>query len=180
MILAQARAEEPLEQAGSVASLYAAHHRALLHYAGRLVRDRSVAEDIVQEAWLRFAHATAEARPAEPLRYLYRIVRNLSIDSGRRVAREYELFEPDISEARSVDDEDTPVAERNVRDKAALDAVRAVMETMPERMRIAFEMHRLGGCKLREIAEFLGISLPMAHVLVSEAVARCREQVEWP
>ncbi|MFS3137783.1 RNA polymerase sigma factor [Gluconacetobacter sacchari] len=172
---------EPLEKAGSVASLYAAHQRALLHYAGRLVRDRSTAEDIVQEAWLRFAHAAVDARPIDPMRYLYRIIRNLSIDNGRHAAREQELFEPESYGEWSAAATDGAVAtERLVGDRAALDIVKTVMDAMPERMRIAFEMHRLGGCKLREIATTLGISLPMAHVLVSEAVARCREQVEWP
>lgn len=172
---------DPLEEAGSFATLYAAHQRALLKYASSLVRDRSVAEDIVQEAWLRFARAAADTQPSEPLRYLYRIVRNLSIDKGRREVREQEIFDTASPEHLADNVADTnPAADQIAWDKSALDAVRVVISAMPPRMRIAFEMHRFGGCKLREIAEHLNISLAMAHTLVAAAVDRCREYVEWP
>lgn len=45
--------------------------------------------------------------------------------------------------------------------------VAAAMAELPERTRIALEMHRFGGAKLREIAAFLGISLPLAEHLAS-------------
>ncbi len=51
---------------------------------------------------------------------------------------------------------------------------------LPDRTRIAFEMHRFGGAKLREIAAALDISLPLAHRLVTDAVQHCKEQLGWP
>src|SRR3546814_11129897 len=60
----------------------------LLDYASKIVGDRSHAEDVVQEAYLRFDAATAERSIGEPLSYLFRIVRNLSLDLRRRIGRD--------------------------------------------------------------------------------------------
>ena len=51
---------------------------------------------------------------------------------------------------------------------------------LPERTRIALEMHRFGGCKLKEIAAALGISIPLAHILVAEGVQHCKRRLGWP
>ena len=59
----------------------------------------------------------------------------------------------------------------------ALRRLRAAMAELPERTRIALEMHRLGGCKLREIAERLGISESMAHVLVKDGIKHCQRRM---
>jgi RNA polymerase sigma-70 factor (ECF subfamily) len=58
--------------------------------------------------------------------------------------------------------------------------VKDALSELPERTRIACEMHRFGGAKLREIAAFLDISVPLAHKLVAEGVEHCKERLEWP
>ncbi|KAA8386424.1 sigma-70 family RNA polymerase sigma factor [Acetobacter sp. DmW_136] len=170
-----------LEQKGSLLVLYSAHRRDLLKYANGLVADHSVAEDIVQEAWLRLDRGAEAATVSEPLRYLYRIIRNLALDLRRKGTRERAVFT--LSGVDSVIEQQAdaqPGPEQIAQDKAQLEAIQAVLAALPERTRIAFEMHRFGGCKLREIAAHLNISTPMAHVLVSEAVDACKQQVDWP
>ena len=67
--------------------LFRSHNNVLIDYASGIVGSRSEAEDVVQEAWLRFERAE-RARPVhEPVRYLYRIVRNLAIDGRRKLGR---------------------------------------------------------------------------------------------
>ena len=51
---------------------------------------------------------------------------------------------------------------------------------LPERTRIAFEMHRFGDAKIKEIAAVLNISLPLAYRLVADAVQHCKERLGWP
>ncbi len=48
---------------------------------------------------------------------------------------------------------------------------------LPERVRIAVEMHRFGGARLREIAAELGVSVTVAHELVVTGVAHCRSRL---
>src|SRR5262245_10998703 len=61
--------------------VYFANRTALIAYATRIVGSRETAEDIVQEAFIRFAPANtgSESSGLSPA-YLYRIVRNLSLD----------------------------------------------------------------------------------------------------
>ena len=51
---------------------------------------------------------------------------------------------------------------------------------LPERTRISVEMHRFGNCKLKEIAAFLGISVALAHKLVSDGVEHCKQRMRRP
>lgn len=154
--------------------LYLTHRRALVHYATRITGNRSSAEDVVQEAWLRIG-TIARSRPLdEPTGYLYRIVRNLALDGRRRSTFEQKHFVEDARReaVQTACEAPTPEAEAVSRDDLRI--VMETLEALPERMRIAVEMHRLGGAKLKDIADRLGVSVTVAHELVAEGVQRCR------
>ena len=160
-------------------SLFIEHRGSLVEYATRIVGSRAHAEDLVQEAWLRFDEVTRQRLLEEPLGYLYRIVRNLALDGRRRTALESHIVSGGASEALfavSPVAEPTPEAVALYRDELRL--LMAALDELPERTRIAFEMHRFGGCKLREIAEFLEISLPWAQRLVAEGLLHCRRRLK--
>ena len=157
--------------------LYLAHRGALVNYAHGIVGDATHAEDVVQEAWLRFG-AAAKGRPLEdPVGYLYRIVRNLAIDSYRRRQREERVVEPNAEETARTTSDESPSPEAAVAAKDELRLLSEAMAELPERTRIALEMRRFGGCKLKDIAAHLGISVTLAHELVAEGIAHCRRRV---
>ncbi len=145
-----------------------------MNYSSRILGDRIQAEDIVQEAYIRFGAAFARERPADPIGYLIRTVRNLSIDLGRRISRERERnvepwdgFQGDFCDAR-------PSPEVVVADRQELQALAGAIAELPERTRRALEMHRLGGRTLAEIARELGVSVGTAHALVVQGLEHCR------
>lgn len=156
------------------------NRRALVDYAARLVGSRSLAEDLVQEAWLRFDGAAEKQFVREPLNYLYRIVRNMSLDRRRKTLRENRVFasiDLDAAAAASPDSPATPEMEALFRDE--LRHLEQALASLPERSRTAFEMHKFGGARLREIAAFLGVSLSMAQVLVDDAMEHCKRELGW-
>lgn len=158
-------------------SLFMAHRGELVKYANGIVGDHAQAEDVVQEAWLRFGAAAGRRPLEEPVGYLYRVVRNLAIDGRRRMSREGEIIRRDV-EAPAEDTADaqpSPEAEVLARDELRLLA--EAMAELPERTRIALEMRRLGGCKLKEIAAHLGISVTVAHDIIADGIAYCRRRV---
>lgn len=153
--------------------IFNAHREGLLRYALRLTRDRSDAEDVVQEAWLRFSRSAEERPAAEPVGYLHRIVRNLALDGLRRKGLETRIFDDGDGEtSQLVDSSVDPEAVTAARHELAL--VQQALNAMPDRMRIAVEMHRVEGAKLREIADRLSISVTTAHELVAAGIERCR------
>lgn len=158
-------------------ALYAAHRPALTSYASGIVGDHARAEDVVQEAWLRFVSAMAKGSLDEPVGYLYRIVRNLSVDCRRRMARERVVESEDLTQAEALPD---GLASPEVQASAREDIRRLieVMEELPERTRIAIEMRRIDGCKLKEIAARLGVSVPVAYQIVAEGLAHCQRRLK--
>lgn len=156
-------------------SIYLAHRVELVDYATSIVGDRARGEDVVQEAFLRFRSTAADRPLDEPLGYLRRIVRNLAIDWTRRLSNERRTFDDGAEHAAVADDSPSQEAALVARDELRI--VMAAMAELPERTRVALTMHRFDGCKLREIAAHLGISVALAHALVFEGLEHCRRRL---
>ena len=159
--------------------LFMNHRPELLAYAHRIIRDHASAEDIVQEAYLRFADATKGTLVEEPVRYLYRIVRNLAIDGRRRQLRDAHrtVSDGEVADklvARTQSPEDSAAS------RADLQALEAALAELPARTRAALEMHRFGGYTLKQIAAHLGVSIGLAHALVIAGVEHCRLRLHRP
>ena len=92
------QASPPKESAekGSLEEHFYSEETALLHYAYRLVKRREVAEELVQEAFLR-AHQHWES-VEEPKAWLYRAVRNLALNYLRKYKRE-DLSDEEVGSA---------------------------------------------------------------------------------
>lgn len=161
-------------------NLFMANRAALVEYASGIVGNRAHAEDLVQEAWLRFDEASDSQLLKEPLAYLYRIVRNLAVDGRRRLGRENQVIASGLDVIADVARDGKPSAETVLLYREEYALVMEAIAELPERTRIAVEMHRFGGRKLKEIAAHLGISVPLAHVLVSEGIQRCKRRLGWP
>jgi RNA polymerase sigma factor (sigma-70 family) len=151
--------------------LYAAHRPALIRYATRILGSREAAEDIVQDAFIRFSPAnTRGATGSQTLAYLYRIVRNLCLDLIKRrkiEMRERDSEPPYWSLPRAIETpEETVVVTDEVR------VVCEVLDDLPLDVRIAVEMHRFGGHTLEEVASHLGISVATAHRHVRSALVK--------
>ncbi|MCX8999716.1 RNA polymerase sigma factor [Rhizobiaceae bacterium BDR2-2] len=154
---------------------YVAHRLDLINYATLILGSREDAEDVVQEAFVKFVPENAN-NPSSLKSYLFRIVRNLALDNRKH--RRYDL--------RQMPD-DTPFwglpQEHATPEEHALfcDQVRQVQDLLsqlPSQTRIAMEMHRFGGYKMAEIAAHLGISVASAHRLVKAGFAAFAEKMK--
>jgi RNA polymerase sigma-70 factor (ECF subfamily) len=142
----------------------------LLLYAGRLLRDRHGAEDVVQEAFLRLLRA--DPASVRLPGWLYAVVRNLSLDRMRRQTW-MERSDTDAVEARTGTDD--PAARASVRDAAAA-AVRA-LEALPERQREALRLRLQHGLSYREIAEVMDVTVNHVGVLLHEGLGALRRRL---
>ncbi len=147
-------------------SLVRRHQGALYNFALRQLRTPSVAEDVVQEAFVRVVQNAAEFKhEARFTTWVYTITRNLCIDQLRkRALRKH----PSLDETRAGDDGEGPtLAERTADVKASVerDAVgsqlkerisRAV-DLLPDDQREVFLMRELSNLPFKEIAEITGV-----------------------
>lgn len=145
----------------------------LVNFASGITGSRALAEDVVQEAWFRIEQAERTQILDRPLQYFYRIVRNLALDSRRRSTFEERHFASDSGDIVGEVADEARSAEDALIARQELDRVMAALALLPERTRLAVEMHRFGGFTLKEIAARLGISIPMAHHLVKDGLRQC-------
>ncbi len=158
--------------------MFLEHRRGLVGYAAKLLGDEHLAEDVVQEAWLRFHKARKDEVIAEPIAFLFRIVRNLAIDTRRKTKRGPYIVDPaSFENATSPALTQSITSERTVAARQEIDRLRTAMDALPQKTRTALELHRLQGRKLHEIATIMGISKSRAHELVTDGLARCRTHV---
>nr|WP_210336053.1 sigma-70 family RNA polymerase sigma factor [Ensifer sp. ENS09] len=155
--------------------VYFANRTALVAYATRIVGSRETAEDIVQEAFIRFAPANTGSPPSAgpsglSLAYLYKIVRNLSLDllKRRKIEAREEQSEPPFWSMPI----EMPTPEDIILVSDEIRRISGILEDLPEDVRVALEMHRFGGYTLEEIAAHLDISVATAHRHVRSAMMR--------
>jgi RNA polymerase sigma-70 factor (ECF subfamily) len=73
----------PIE--GEVIELYRDNYQGLLRYALTIIVDHQMAEDAIQESFLRFFLARTEGQTIRsPAAWLYRVLRNLLLDERKR------------------------------------------------------------------------------------------------
>lgn len=153
--------------AESALTVYLQNRDELVKLAKRIVHDRASAEDVVQEAWIRFSSRTETAEIAQPKHYLFTIVRNLALDWLRRsaVVPTTATAQPYIEAVAS----GVPSAERVLYYRDELSQLYAALAELPERTQLAFRLNRIERRTLQETAEQLGISLVMVHKIVAQA-----------
>lgn len=159
----------PVKRDKDKLDLYLSHRSALVDYAAPIVGCRARAEDVVQEAFIRFAPADRQ-NFTQPVAYLYRIVRNLALDLTRR--RGVELREEEEGRAWWMLPARPRTPEEETLHRRDLAALEDALAAMPAAMRTAVEMHRFGGFTLDEVAARLGVSPAGAHRLVREGLVR--------
>ena len=134
------------------------HGPALVLYARQWSRSPSDADDIVQEAFVRFWPKRANA--AEPVAYLYACVRNSAMDhlSARKRRETRELFETDQTDPVG----GSQMLETDMEQQETQQAVEKAMSTLPLEQREVLVMKIWGDLSFREIGKTLDIPLSTA------------------
>jgi RNA polymerase sigma-70 factor (ECF subfamily) len=145
-------------------ALYRRYAPDVHRFALVLCGDRSEADDITSETFVR-AWTSPEPIRAETVKgYLFTIARNVYREGRRKRARETPLGEG----AHALSDPGRDPAERAA-SAAALDAVLARLRTLPAVDRAALLLHVQEGTPYREIARVLGLSLPTVKIRIHRA-----------
>jgi RNA polymerase sigma factor (sigma-70 family) len=119
----------------TIEELFAALESPLLSYALRLSGERVVAEDLVQEAFMKLHAQFAEVR--EPRRWLYRTVHNLALNHRRDNANTVSLAPADESHSSSESHpaDETPLPDAQIIRIESIGLVRLSLAALDERSR---------------------------------------------
>ncbi len=156
---------------------FESHRPRLFALAYRLLGTRSDAEDVVQDAWLRWHHADRSAiRDLEA--WLVTATTRLGIDRLRRVRSEREAyFGPWLPEPLSVDDSPGPEQNADVAGQVSL-AFLSLLEKLGVEERAAFLLKEAFDYDYAQIGELIGHSEANCRQMVHRA--RMRLQADRP
>lgn len=153
----------------------AAHREAVRGLLRRLVKDDSLAEDLVQDALLRATRAMADRRGESSLRtWLTAIALNLANDHFRKTRR-LPLFSP-LEAAEFVAEPGHP--ERDILRAEMSSCILEFIDRLPERQREAVLMHHFAGLSHKEIAAALALSDGNARVTLHRGMAALKTSLE--
>ncbi|RFC63543.1 sigma-70 family RNA polymerase sigma factor [Fulvimarina endophytica] len=163
-------------KADELASIYLREWRSLLAILKRRTGSVDVAEEAVQETWLRIAGAS-ETAPAilDRHAYLLRVAGNIAIDLLRRDRRRAALPLTDAVLERLVDAAPSP--ETQAIDRDELRALVEALALLPDKPRRALLMARCDQLTHAEIAERLGVSASMVAKYLVQALRHCRDHL---
>jgi len=177
--------------------LVARHSGSLLRVALSFVRDRSVAEEVVQETWLGVLTGLAAFEGRSSLRtWLFGILVNKArtrfVREGRTVpfsalARSNQPEEATVDAARfdpggswrdppSGWTEEDP--ERLAMRAEAQETIEAAIRKLPEAQRTVITLRDVEGLEAEEICNVLGITVTNQRVLLHRARAKVRQALE--
>ena len=155
----------------TVFDLFQAKLFAFLHYK---LGDRAVAEDIVQEVFIKLWENRHQLKENLSLKsYLYTIASNLALNHMRHAKVVVRFQQEQKSEQQIGDSVHDELEKREIRENL----LRA-MEKLPEKSRMVFMLSRFDDLSYKEIAEQLEISIKTVESHMGKALRLLRKSLQ--
>ena len=153
--------------------LYKRHRRAVMTYMGNLIFDRSVVEEVAQEAFFKLYRHRSQYQEGKALKpWLWTIARNTSLDYLRKkrdLLIEDMTREDDDRDAISLIEDETDSAEELLIKNARTEEVQAVLNKLPGAQKEILSLASLSELSYEEISEMTGKSLSSVKSILFRA-----------
>jgi RNA polymerase sigma-70 factor (ECF subfamily) len=165
------------------AQLVRRHQSPLYNFALRQVRIAQVAEDVVQESFVRVVQNAADFKhEARFTTWVYTITRNLCIDYLRkRALRKH----PSLDESRGEEGDGPTLGEKTADPRASVEReatgtelkerIARAVDSLPDEQREVFLMRELSNLPFKEIAEITGVPENTVKSRMRYALERLQE-----
>ena len=179
------------------ADLVDAYSPGLMRMAQMFVRDRAVAEEVVQETWLAVLRGIDRFEGRSSLKtWIFRILMNTAKTRGQREARSVPFSAAAHDDEPSVDPDrflgpdhryaggwmlgpsEWKTPEEELLQGETRDAILAAIDQLPDAQRTVITMRDVEGFPPEEVAEALGISDGNQRVLLHRARSKVRAAIE--
>lgn len=166
----------------TIEELFTALESPLLGYALRLAGERSVAEDLVQDAFMKLHAQFAKVR--EPRRWLYRTVHNAALNHRRDSAKTVSLTppaphsspEPHSSYSSEISD-DAPLPDEQIARLEGIGLVRLSLEAMDARSRELIRLKFNEDLSYQQIGERTGLKAGHVGYLLHHALKAIADEL---
>lgn len=171
----QAGPDRPSEM--GIEALFADLESPVLSYALRLVGERDLAEDIVQEAFMKLHVHWAEVQ--EPRRWVYRTVHNLALNQRRGAARLVRLEAADRDAAASPSElvDQQPLPDEQIARWEGIGLVRLTLDGLDERSRELVRLKFLEELSYKQISERTGLTTGHVGYLLHHALKTMAQEL---
>jgi RNA polymerase sigma-70 factor (ECF subfamily) len=158
--------------AGAFDELYRRHKGGLFRFVLRSVRERSVAEELYQEIWMRAIEARGRYEPqAKFSTWLYTIAHNRLVDHWRKKGLQLAALDSESEFPASPGSEPHRILEA----RQGLEKFAQALEDLPPAQREAFLLHHEAEMSVAEIARATGAGEEAAKSRLRYAVAKLKE-----
>jgi RNA polymerase sigma-70 factor (ECF subfamily) len=168
---------------GAFERLYVLYARAVGHFLFRLCYDESLAEDCLQETFLRLWRAAPQWRgKCKVSTYIYQVAKNVGLDARAKRLREQARGGTQTDSTGATSPHETADTGRG----PALQAegaelrtlVRRAVEALPEEQRIVLELVQTQGLTYREAGEILQLPVGTVKSRMATAAETLRRRLE--
>ena len=166
------------ENCETIEELFAALESPLLRYALRLAGEVSLAEDFVQEAFMRL-HAHFE-QVRQPRRWLYRTVHNLALNHRRQAEKIVALDpnpDPESDPPAHQPADLQPLPDEQIARWEGIGLVRLCLETLDERSRLLLTLKFNDELSYKEISARTGLTVGHVGYLLHHALKAIAEEL---
>lgn len=151
-----------------IQELYTGLHRELTAYAVSMTQDRDMAQDLVQETFLRALTRFDDLRTSDQGQcraWLYKTARNLYIDQVRKLSRE-------------VPESDVMLEQPSYEEDLSQSAVAQLVGRLPESERAIFILRYFEGYNARELGRMFSLPPATVRSRLASAKGRLRQWID--
>ena len=152
-----------------LARVYELYSREIFAYLCVLSGDSSLAEDIMQETFLKAILSLNESH-GNVRAWLYTVARNLFLDRARRAGCETPVEEPPEGTVKG--------PEEVLQEKIVKDELRSALMRLDKRKREVIMLQYYSGLSVREIASLMNLSQENVRVLAYRAKKELKKYLE--
>ncbi|NEV93809.1 RNA polymerase sigma-70 factor [Psychroflexus sp. YR1-1] len=153
--------------------IYDNHSEAINNYFYYKFGDREMAEESVQEAFIKLWENCKKVPFGKAKSFLYTVANNLSLNryKHKKVVLKYANSVPQQTQDNQSPDYKMEEQEFKLKLEKAI-------QNLSEKQRVAFLLHRIDGKSYKEIAEILNISVKAVEKRMQKALESLREEID--
>ncbi|HYE56321.1 MAG TPA: RNA polymerase sigma-70 factor [Chitinophagaceae bacterium] len=152
-------------------SVFKEHYNALANYAFSILRDRSNAEDVVQDVFVKLWQNQPEIIGTPQVKfYLLTATRNTCITLLRKESGKVHVHPDEVQLADSSESSGSATPHQDIHT-----IINNALSTLPPQCQAIFRLSRLGKLTYQQIADELGLSVKTVENQVGKALRLMRE-----